>query len=476
MKDNNEEKNKKNKLKSEIQPFETGYDGSLRKHELGEIKPIKDLDFLALNKAVNLASQFAYPFDLLIEHSQSYHNLLDYRSSMLAENLKLTSEVLHLAVPDTAVDSMTSALEMASGALQPSFNMKLINSGIVEALGGATRTLKLASLQSNIYDSLNSMRNSWTAVEDYVSSLNNTWDNSFNIPNLVARSFEAPDIAVLKFLPDYDRFDLPRGSKSVLKSLTKNAAAELMRTESVLFDPRDMRFYHKEKPDKKLSGDQITVAASSIELFADITLDELLSFESVLYNDVTFASEHPVGKKIFEIIKSWDSFIDFDDITYYHARQINRGKRPYLDSEMLRAPQNVSAHGRYNAVGKSCYYIAESKEGAVNEIMKHSGGKRPDVQIAGMKAIQSAKIIDLSEIVTGRNNFIEHLRFTVENDSGIIVKEYLLPNYVASCCRRLGIDGIKYKSTGYNCYVLWDDCYFKFEEGTREIKKGDNVF
>ena len=57
----------------------------------------------------------------------------------------------------------------------------------------------------------------------------------------------------------------------------------------------------------------------------------------------------------------------------------------------------------------------------------------------------------------------------MENDAGRTVKEYLLPNYVASCCRELEIDGIKYRSTGYNCCVLWKDDYFEFVEGSREI-------
>ena len=44
----------------------------------------------------------------------------------------------------------------------------------------------------------------------------------------------------------------------------------------------------------------------------------------------------------------------------------------------------------------------------------------------------------------------------------MIVKQYLLPNYVASCCKRLGIDGIKYLSGNYACYVTWKDDYFDF--------------
>ena len=53
-----------------------------------------------------------------------------------------------------------------------------------------------------------------------------------------------------------------------------------------------------------------------------------------------------------------------------------------------------------------------------------------------------------------------------------VVREYMLPNYVANCCRDLGIAGIKYKSSQsakYNCIVLWNDGYFDFVDGTREI-------
>lgn len=115
---------------------------------------------------------------------------------------------------------------------------------------------------------------------------------------------------------------------------------------------------------------------SSQDLFADISLDELISFESQLYDDMTFAICHPVGKKIFEIIKEWKNFISFDADTYYHARRIETGQALLLDQEMLKAPLNISSHGRYNAIGKSCYYIAETRAGALAEITKHSGERK----------------------------------------------------------------------------------------------------
>lgn len=72
------------------------------------------------------------------------------------------------------------------------------------------------------------------------------------------------------------------------------------------------------------------------ELFGEISLDDLLGFESQLYEDRTFAIVHPVGKKIFDIIKNWDKFINFDSSTYYHARELKDAHRPFLNQEMMK--------------------------------------------------------------------------------------------------------------------------------------------
>ena len=99
----------------------------------------------------------------------------------------------------------------------------------------------------------------------------------------------------------------------------------------------------------------------------------------------------------------------------------------------------------------------------MTEIRKHSGGKTINIQVVGLRPVKHAKMIDLSGEIKGTNRFMEHMRFTVENEIGKIVKNYLLPNFVAGCCKKVGIDGIKYQGDGYNCYVTWKDDYFSFE-------------
>ena len=51
-----------------------------------------------------------------------------------------------------------------------------------------------------------------------------------------------------------------------------------------------------------------------------------------------------------------------------------------------------------------------------------------------------------------------------------VKKEYLLPNYVAGCCRYAGWDGIKYRGSGYKCYVTWNDASMEIEEYYSPIK------
>lgn len=314
------------------------------------------------------------------------------------------------------------------------------------------------------------MDNSLSNISHYVNEFTSQWNNAIALNSVINRSIAVQNIAILRLMPGYNDLNLPRGSKSVLKSLTRKAAEGLLKANDIRFDPKERNFFHKDSVDSKLTANQITVVESSLNLFAEFTLDEMLSFESKLEDNFAFGLKHPVGARIFEIIKKWCHFAHFKNIVYYHARALKDNQNPFTDSEMMKAPRNVTAHGRYNEIGQSCYYIAESEDGAIKEINKHCGNTHPHVQIIGLKATGDVKLLDLSENVKkGTNIFIDHIRLTVENDEGKLKKEYLLPNFVAACCKEVGIDGIRYKSTGYNCCVLWEDRYFETIDGTRKI-------
>lgn len=336
-----------------------------------------------------------------------------------------------------------------------------INNDLSYILKLPAQTEEICKLQKSLLDN-----DFISAASDYVQKLNMNWSKICGYTDIAQRSMQAQNIAMLRLLPDYLEYKLPYGVKDTVKKLSKKAAKRVAEADDILYDTKDRKFYHEEEPEKKVAARTITVITSSIELFADITVSQLIPFISKLADNKTFAINHPVGKHIYEIIQSWNTFIDFDCEVFYHARPIEGEEKPYqlyLEQEMLKAPPYISSHGRFNEVGSSCYYFADKKEGAINEIKKHCSSKTHAIEVAEIKPKRSIKMIDLSEAgLSKRNNFVDYIRLAASNNSGKIKKEYLLPNFVAACCREAGIEGIKYYSSGYNCYVTWQDDYFSF--------------
>lgn len=456
-----------------IHPSETAYDKAINRMEEREAHILNNP---AMQIAASVAEQIRVQQAPLIQtlqplraSMQPYHDFLDHNSLGLAAATASLSSAAQTIVPNNAVGSMTESLNAVATAIQPYQDMNLFNSDVLAAFEAAAISPELREFRTQLEVNVQEMGNGMSAISDYINGLTSQWDNALRLTDVFERSIAAQNFAVVRMLPNYADLELPLGSKKVLKSLTKTTAKKLLQSDKIWFDPKEKDFYHKDSPDVKLSADQITVVESSLELFEEFSLDSLVSFESKLEQNYAFALQHPVGARIFEMLKNWNHFISFEDITYYHARILGEHQRPYHDSEMMKAPTNVSAHGRYNEVGRSCYYIAEDKEGALKEIYKHSGGTKPRVQVIGLKAVKPVKLLDLSGEAKKTNRFIEHMRFTVENETGKTVHEYLLPNYVASCCKEIGIDGIRYRSTGYNCCVLWKDDYFEYAEGSREV-------
>ncbi len=464
----------KNEIKMDtIHSLETAHNKAIRKMEE---RDTHILNKPSLKKAVDVDKQIRVQQEAFINAIQPLQDVLQSCGSLLEQNgLGITSAVASLSVAtktivsDNMARSIADSLDDIVTTMRPYQDFFQFNSDILSTFKSAKITPELHDLHMQIEANIQSKGNGLSVISDYIKEMTLQWNDVLGISDVLERSFAAQNFAVIRLFPNYDNLQLPRGGKSALKSLTKSAAKKIIESDEIRFDPKEREFYHKDSPDNKITGNQITVVESSLAIFAKITFDDLVSFESKLEENYAFGMRHPVGIRIFDILQNWNSFVSFDDITYYHARTLKVNQRPFHDSEMMKAPINVSAHGRYNEVGRSCYYIAESKDGAIKEIYKHSGGTKPNVQVIGLRAIKEVKLLDLSEEVKGSNYFIEHMRFTVENEEGRTVKEYLLPNYVASCCKELGIDGIRYKSTGYNCVVLWKDDYFEYVEGSREI-------
>lgn len=407
-----------------IHPSETAYDKAIRRMEEREAYILNSSTMqMAASAAEQIRKQQASVIQTLKplqDAIQPYHSMTEQNSSGLAAATASISSVAKTLVPDDAINSMTESMKTVATVVQPYQDMNLFKANVLAAIESATITPELQAFRSQLESNVQAM--GLTAISDYIGGLASQWDNALALSDVLDRSIAAQNLAVVRMLPNYNDLVLPRGSKKVLKSLTKTTAKKLMESDKIQFDPKGKNFYHKESPDVKFSADQITVVESSLELFEEFSLDSLLSFESKLEQNYAFASRHPVGVRIFEMLENWNYFVSFENITYYHARPLDEHQRPYHDFKMMRAPMNVSAHGRYNEVGRSCYYIAEDKEGALKEIYKHSGGTKPRVQVIGLKAVKLVKLLDLSGEAKKTNRFIEHMRFTVENE---VEKQYL---------------------------------------------------
>jgi hypothetical protein len=232
----------------------------------------------------------------------------------------------------------------------------------------------------------------------------------------------------------------------------------LAQNDQVEVNCKDKIFRPVHNEECEIKVGTMNIISSSTELFEALKEDELMEFIDVLETEYAFASEHPVGRKIWNIIQEWNAFMDFDKEYYYHGRPKKENGFMYTSDEMGKAPNECVTFGRFNHMKQSHYYFSDSEQGVRAEINIHNRGA--EVQVARLRPKRSIKMIDLSEEVKTKNKFLEYLRYTASSNS-IKPTEYLLPEFVTTCCKKAKIEGIKYYgSKEYKNYVCWDDGYF----------------
>ena len=263
--------------------------------------------------------------------------------------------------------------------------------------------------------------------------------------------------------------ETPRGLRTAIKRLNVETAVRLAQCDDISYEVATGKFIVENKPKNKVSAKELNIICSGANILEEcsesneiISEVELMDFLTTLDDTPTFASDTETGRKIIRLIQSAGSIIGFDREVYYHSRVHRVDACPYAFSEMLTAPRGLSTPGRYNYPGRAYYYFADSKEGSENEIRKH----RLDgvIQTAAIRPIRNIRLLDLSGTMQDGKTFLKYVRFPVENMDSRMPREYLLPCFVSDCCRRIGIDGIKYYgSTNYSNYVCWNDGFFTFE-------------
>lgn len=258
-----------------IHPSETAYDKAIKRMEARETHIFNTPAMqMVADAAAQIRTQQApliQALQPLQDALQPYHDLIEQNSlGLVAASL---SSVAQTIVPNNAVGSMTESLNAVATAIQPYQDMNLFNSDVLAAFEAAAITPELREFRTQFEVNVQEMGNVMSAISDYINGLTSQWDNALGVSDVLERSIAAQNLAMVRMLPCYGDLELPRGSKKVLRSLTKTTAKKLMQSDEIQFDPKEKDFYHKDSPESKLSADQITVVESSLELFAEFILD-----------------------------------------------------------------------------------------------------------------------------------------------------------------------------------------------------------
>ena len=298
-----------------------------------------------------------------------------------------------------------------------------------------------------------------------------------SLPRIVTESLSKPflcasDIAFLrtaKLLPTIeDEVLYPYGFKTSLSNLNAGTAEDLMDDDEITYDTHENCFVttYAEARSSEMNvicaGKIVFNSSCEKELFSE---KDLMNFSSFLSRTPMLAMIDGTGKKIFDLIKnmyeSGERRIDFDKDCYYHSRNRNKGVAPYTAELMLKAPHGLPGTGRYNHAGQSHYYYADTQNGAENEVKKYL--KKDEItQTIRLIPTKPIRLLDLSGTMLRGKVFLRYIRFPLSDIQDKTPREYLIPGFVADCCRAIGFDGIKYYgSQEYNNYVSWDDGYFK---------------
>lgn len=259
----------------------------------------------------------------------------------------------------------------------------------------------------------------------------------------------------------------PRGFKTLLKDLNVSSANRLATCEDVSLNSQTREFHPTHNPDSAADASEINVICAGASFFDelggedDIPESSLIDFMTFLERTPGFAIDHPVGRRINEMLENWPLQQGFDRDYYYHARARSEEAAPYTYQMMLQAPAGVSGPGRYNYPGRAHYYFSDTSDGAKAEVNKHIS-RDSAIQVVQLAPNVAARMLDLSFTGAPGNAFLKYVRFQIDGHT-TMPREYYIPCFVADCCIRHNFDGITYYgSKEYTNYVVWECRYFAY--------------
>lgn len=285
---------------------------------------------------------------------------------------------------------------------------------------------------------------------------------------------QASDVAFIKSAKIIsvldDQLVYPRGIKSSIKELNVSTAREIADNKELTYNTISNLFIGN---DTDLNSKELNIISAGKSVFCYstgneefVTEIELISFMAVLAKQYGVGLLNNTGKKIYTWLRNQFSrnlFLDFDKEYFFHSRARNKEVMPYIPDQMIRAPYGAPGAGRFNLTGVAHYYFSDTQNGAEVEVKKHINPNQMIPQTAKIKPVKPIKLLDLSGALQRGAAFLKMIRYQVSDPDCKMPREYLIPCFIADCCKQIGFEGIKYYgSKEYSNYVSWDDGYFTF--------------
>lgn len=439
----------------------TGEDSASARTDLSEA--LRESKAMRLNMAEALSKSVAYA-EMMHKTSEAVYASMAPTLAAVADSIKSVTAGVRLESIHAVLDSINTSGWLSS--YRASDVVKVV-SAQQELLAACTTSLQTPAIR-DMADRFSS-KDYFGAYESLASSLS----------GLTVRG---PDIALLgnvggllESLGDFGYGgSIPRGTKTFVRDLSKTSLERLSVSEDVSVDIRGKRLLAADAETDpgacNCVGDDSGVVSANVRSFNVLTSSlsfleglsevDMMKLQQLCSDDPGFAGDCKAGRVIWETVRDWKDAISFDRPVYYHARLKPAGTAPYLKDDMAKAPRLLVKAGRFNGPQKAYYYFSDTEHGAMQEIGKH--GSEDEAQVAEIEGKRDVRLIDLSGVGRGTNYFLKYLRFPFTNTDQVIPPEYLVPNFVAQCCRHAGIDGIKYYgSKTYSNYVVWDDDLFR---------------
>ena len=191
---------------------------------------------------------------------------------------------------------------------------------------------------------------------------------------------------------------------------------------------------------RQIAMDSVEDIVSIEKLAGQIRLADAIDFYDFLTEYPMLGYMHEIGQRIFQFIESQDRLtIENTDLFRVRGYSATR-KSPFSLREMIGPPFGAAPMNRFNNSGMNVSYFSEDRDVPMKEVGIRDGDRYTIVQV---RLVQDKRMLDVRDIDVPLFRLCQS---KVEKKSDYYSVEYILPNFVADCARKVGFDGLVYRS------------------------------